>query len=134
MLPNYGPLPQPKSLEEARIALRHEAFPAPRVDTITFRALEFTTHCPNSGQPDFGEVEITYVPGSQCLESKSLKFYLWAYRESAAYCEQLTAQIADDIVEAISPVYVKVQVFQNVRGGITLTSTATRGVNPLVRG
>ena len=129
-LPGYGPLPRPRSLAEARAVLKQERFLAPRVDLVEFEAYEFTAVCPRTGQPDFGKVRITYVPREWCIESKSLKFYLWAYREEGAFCETLAAQIADDIVAAVEPHYVEVVVEQNPRGGIGLKATARRGQPP----
>jgi 7-cyano-7-deazaguanine reductase len=72
-------------------------------------------------------VVIEYTPAKQCLESKALKFYLWSYRDEGAFCESLAARIADDIVHAIAPKSLKVQVNQNVRGGIALFAVAIRG-------
>ncbi len=125
-IPSSGPMPRPASTEEARQVLKDEAFPAPNVQEITFRALEFTSICPKTGQPDFGQVEISYVPDAKCIESKSLKFYLWAFREEGSYCESLAAQIADDFVFAIDPDKVEVTVYQSARGGIELKTTAVR--------
>jgi len=125
-LPKSGALPKPKDQAEARAALKREAFPAPNLQRVRMEALEFTSLCPNSGQPDFGRVTIEYVPGKRCIESRSLKFYLWSYRDTPAFCEALAATIADDIVRAIAPRSLIVQVHQNVRGGIALVAEATR--------
>lgn len=126
-LPGYGPLPRPKSLEEARETLKQEAFRAPNVQTVKFKAHEFTSVCPKTGQPDFGSVEIVYQPKERCIESKALKFYLWAYREEGAFAEELAGRIADDVVYAIDPEWVEVTVMQSRRGGIDLEATAVRG-------
>lgn len=125
-LPTSGPMPRPTSVAEGREVLKSEAFPAPNVQEIKFRALEFTAVCPKTGQPDFGQVAITYKPKDNCIESKSLKFYLWSFRDEGAYCESLAANIADDIVYAIDPFEVEVTVYQSARGGIELTTTARR--------
>lgn len=125
-LPRQGPLPRPTSVEEAREVLRSEAFPAPDVQRVALEAIEFTAICPLSGQPDFGEVIIDYQPKKRCLESKSVKYYLWAYREEGAFCEALAARIADDVVYAIEPAAVRVEVRQNVRGGIAIVAEAER--------
>ncbi len=125
-LPASGPLPRPESLEQAREILKVESFPAPDVQVITLDATEFTSICPRTGQPDFGEVSIEYVPDERCLESKALKFYLWAYRNEGAFCETLAARIADDIVYAIAPKAVRVEVHQNIRGGIRIVAVAGR--------
>ncbi len=125
-LPAKGPLPEPASPEEARAALQSEAFPAPTVQTVTLTALEFTSVCPKTGQPDFGTVTIEYSPRDLCIESKSLKYYLWSYRNVGAFCESLAARIADDIVAAIAPKRVRVTVAQNARGGIAISAEAER--------
>jgi len=127
-LPHTGPLPRPANPVEAREYLKAEAFPAPDVQSVTLTATEFTSICPRTGQPDFGSVVIEYTPGERCLESKALKFYLWSYRDEGAFCESLAARIADDIVYAIRPKALRVQVNQNVRGGIALLAVAQRGV------
>ncbi len=126
VLSQTGPMPRPKDLAEAREILKREAFPAPDIQVVTMEATEFTSLCPRSGQPDFGEVSIEYVPDAHCLESRALKFYLWAYRNEGAFCETLAAQIADDIVAAIAPKAVRVEVHQNVRGGIRIMAVEGR--------
>jgi 7-cyano-7-deazaguanine reductase len=126
-LPRTGPLPRPTTPAAAREQLRAEAFPAPRVQSVTLTATEFTSICPRTGQPDFGSVVIEYSPGERCLESKALKFYLWSFRDEGAFCESLAARIADDLVYAIAPRSVRVEVRQNVRGGIAIVATAVRG-------
>jgi 7-cyano-7-deazaguanine reductase len=97
------------------------------VQRITLTAVEFTSICPRTGQPDFGSVIIEYTPAERCIESKALKYYLWSYRDEGAFCESLAARIADDIVYAVRPKGVRVQVNQNVRGGIALLAVAERG-------
>ena len=125
-LPASGPLPRPKNPEEAREALRAEAFPAPDVQRVTLTAQEFTSICPKTGQPDFGTVTIDYLPGERCLESKAVKYYLWSFRDVGSFCESLAARIADDVVYAIAPKEVVVEVHQNARGGIALVARAER--------
>ena len=125
-LPQAGPLPRPESPELAREVLKAEAFPAPDVQRVTLEAVEFTSICPRSGQPDFGSVTIEYEPHEQCLESKAVKYYLWSYRDEGAFCESLAARIAEDVVYAIAPTWVKITVTQNVRGGIGIVSEAER--------
>ncbi len=129
-LPRQGPLPRPASPEEAREVLRAEAFEAPAVTLVTLNALEFTSICPRTGQPDFGSVVIEYAPRSRCLESKAVKYYLWSFRDQGAFCETLAARIADDVVYAIRPRWVRVRVNQNVRGGIAIVAVAVRGRRP----
>ena len=125
-LPASGPLPRPESIEQDREVLKAEAFAAPDVQVITLDATEFTSICPRTGQPDFGEVSIEYVPKLRCLESKALKYYLWASRDEGAFWETLAARIADDIMYAIEPKAVRVEVHQNVRGGIRIMAAAGR--------
>jgi 7-cyano-7-deazaguanine reductase len=85
---------------------------------------EFTTLCPITGQPDFGTVTITYVPHEKIVELKSLKLYLWSYRDGGAFHEDVTNQILDDLVAAIRPRSMTVHTLWNVRGGITTQVTA----------
>jgi 7-cyano-7-deazaguanine reductase len=129
-LPRTGPLPRPTSPGAAREYLKSEAFPAPAVARVTLTATEFTSMCPRTGQPDFGRVVLEYAPGERCLESKALKLYLWSYRDEGAFCESLAARIADDVVYAIAPRWLRVTVHQNVRGGIALVAVAERGAEP----
>lgn len=126
-LPAAGPLPRPRNPEEGRETLRTEAIPAADVQRVRLRALEFTSLCPKTGQPDFGRVTIEYEPRERLLESKALKFYLWSFRDEGEFCETLAARIADDVVFAIDPRRVRVEVEQNVRGGIEIVATAERG-------
>ena len=128
-LPDEGPLPRPSTPAEARELLASEAFPAPDVQRVTLTATEFTSVCPRSGQPDFGSVVIEYTPRERCIESKALKVYLWSYRDEPAFCEALAARIADDVADAISPANVRVEVHQNVRGGIGIVAVAERSAS-----
>lgn len=125
-LPHQGPLPRPTDPDEAREVLKAEAFPAPQVQRVVLEALEFTSICPRTGQPDFGSVTIEYTPAQHCIESKALKYYLWSFRDVGAFCESLAARIADDVVYAIQPKTVKVEVHQSVRGGIAIVAVAER--------
>ncbi len=126
-LPPTGPLPRPENPQQGREVLRAEAIPAPDVQRVVLRALEFTSNCPRTGQPDFGRVTIDYRPRELCLESKALKFYLWSYRDVGEFCEALAARIADDVMYSIEPHWLRVEVEQNVRGGIEILATAERG-------
>lgn len=102
-----------------------ETFAAPaHVTEVVFRTAEWTSLCPVTGQPDFGALTIRYQPTSRCLESKSLKLYLWSFRDRAAFVEGLAAEIADDVAEATGAAWVEVVAEQNIRGGITTTATA----------
>ncbi len=85
---------------------------------IRFETPEFTCLCPLTGQPDFATIRIRYVPDALCVELKSLKLYLWSYRNEGAFHEDVTNRILDDLVEAISPWEMTVEGDFNVRGGI----------------
>lgn len=126
-VPARGPLPKPKSPAEAREYLKEAAFEAPAVNEVCLASEEFTSFYPLTGQPDFGTVTIEYQPDRLCIESRSLKYYLWSYREEGAFYETVAARIADDIVYAVAPKRVAVTVTQNVRGGIAISATAVRG-------
>lgn len=86
---------------------------------------ELTCLCPMTGQPDFANVMLTYVPDGHIVELKSLKLYLWSYRDEGAFHEDVTNRILDDLVSAIGPRQMTVQTRWNVRGGITTTVTAS---------
>ncbi len=126
-LPQAGPLPRPSDPAEGRETLRTEAIPAPDTQRVVLRALEFTSICPRTGQPDFGRVTIDYRPRELCLESKALKFYLWSFRDVGEFCEGIAARIADDVMYAIEAHWVRVDVEQSARGGIEIVATAERG-------
>jgi 7-cyano-7-deazaguanine reductase len=85
---------------------------------------EFTCLCPLTGQPDFARIEIRYVPDSLLLESKSLKLYLWSYRNQGEFHEHVVNAILDDIVKAVDPHWCLVTGIFNVRGGIGITVNA----------
>ncbi|MEY4405674.1 MAG: hypothetical protein RL345_140 [Chloroflexota bacterium] len=78
-----------------------------------------------TGQPDFATITITYVPDQRCIELKSLKLYLWTYRDEGGFHEAVTNQIADDLIAALDPRRITVVGAFNVRGGITTTVTVT---------
>ncbi len=105
-----------------------EIFPNPNPErnyTIHFECPEFTCLCPRTGQPDFATVRIQYVPDQQCIELKSLKLYLWSYRNEGAFHEAVTNLILSDLVAACSPRSMKVEGDFYVRGGIHTIVTAT---------
>ena len=87
--------------------------------TITIRCPEFTSVCPKTGQPDFGEITIQYRPGRLCLELKSLKFYMQSYRNQGIFYEKLTNDILDDLSAACKPRWMKISSRFTPRGGIT---------------
>lgn len=102
-----------------------ETFPAPeRVTAVTFTSDELTSFCPVTNQPDFNTVVIEYAPDALCVESKSLKRYLWSFREEALFGEKLADTIAVDIFEALQPHHCRVTLHQNIRGGIQMTAVA----------
>ena len=108
-------------------AAKLETFPNPfpqRDYTIEIDSPDFTSLCPVTGQPDFGTIVVRYVPDRLCVELKSLKLYLWAFRNEGHYFEQVTNRILDDLVRAVSPRRMRVVGRFNVRGGITTTVVA----------
>jgi len=100
--------------------------PRPQRDyEINMECPEFTCVCPRTGQPDFANIHVRYVPAELCVELKSLKLYLWSYRNEGAFHEAVVNQILDDLVQAIRPKSMTVVGDFNVRGGIHTTVTAT---------
>jgi 7-cyano-7-deazaguanine reductase len=93
--------------------------------TIEFRAGEFTSVCPMTGQPDFGTLVISYVPGERCIELRSFKFYLQAYRDRGIFYEDVVNLVLDDIVAAVAPRSATVTGEFNTRGGISARVTAS---------
>jgi 7-cyano-7-deazaguanine reductase len=85
---------------------------------IRFDCPEFTCLCPMTGQPDFATIRISYVPDALCVELKSLKLYLWSYRDEGAFHEAVTNRIADDLIAALKPRRLSVTGAFLVRGGI----------------
>ena len=99
-----------------------ELFDNPRTGrdyTITIRCPEFTSVCPKTGQPDFGEITIEYIPDRKCIELKSLKFYLQSYRNEGIFYERLTNDILDDLFESCRPQWMRITSRFTPRGGIT---------------
>jgi len=104
-----------------------ETFPNPRPERdyqIDIRAPEFTSVCPKTGQPDFGEIRIEYVPDAACIELKALKLYLNGYRNQGIFYEAATNKILDDLVAACRPRRMTVTGAFTARGGITTTVVA----------
>jgi 7-cyano-7-deazaguanine reductase len=98
-----------------------ETFPNPepgRDYTIRMDLPEFTCVCPLTGQPDFAQLKLEYVPAGHCVELKSLKLYLWSYRDEGAFHEAVTNQIASDLISALEPRFLRLRATFNVRGGI----------------
>lgn len=105
-----------------------ETFPNPnptRDYEIEISTPEFTCVCPVTGQPDFATITIRYVPDQRCVELKSLKLYLWSYRDEGAFHEKVTNNILDDLVRATAPRRATVVGDFNVRGGLHTTVTAS---------
>ncbi len=92
--------------------------------TITIKLPEFTCLCPVTGQPDFATLHIQYIPDQLCVELKSLKLYIWSYRDEGAFHEAVTNQILSDLVTAVSPRYMKLTADFNMRGGVHTSVTA----------
>ena len=104
-----------------------EAFPNrfPQRDyVIIFEHPEFTSLCPMTGQPDFGTIRIRYVPGERCVESKSFKLYMGAFRNHGSFMESIVNTIADDLVGVLNPRRITVEGVFNVRGGTGITVIA----------
>ena len=101
-----------------------ETFPNPHPErdyTIRFECPEFTCVCPRTGQPDFATIRIRYVPDQRCVELKSLKLYLWSFRNEGTFHEAVTNRILDDLVRATAPRAIEVLGDFGVRGGIHTT-------------
>lgn len=92
--------------------------------TIEIVCPEFTSVCPKTGQPDFGALTFTYVPGTKCIELKSLKLYLQQFRNEGIFYEHATNRILDDLVAVVEPRWMQLVAAFTPRGGITTTVTA----------
>ncbi len=104
-----------------------ETFANPQQDrdyTIRIQIPEFTCLCPKTGQPDFAELTLEYIPDRLCVELKSLKLYVWSFRDEGAFHEAVTNQILADLVSAIEPRFMRLTAEFNVRGGIYTTVVA----------
>ena len=101
-----------------------ETFPNPHPErdyTIHIEIPEFTCLCPKTGQPDFATLNLDYVPDQRCLELKSLKLYIWSYRNQGAFHEDVSNRILEDLVAGCKPRFLRVTAAFNVRGGIYTT-------------
>jgi 7-cyano-7-deazaguanine reductase len=106
-----------------------ETFPNPQTGrdyTIRMRIPEFTCLCPKTGQPDFATLLLEYVPDRKCVELKSLKLYVWSFRNEGAFHEAVTNRIVDDLVRLMQPRFIRLTADFNVRGGIFTTVVAER--------
>jgi len=92
--------------------------------TIRIRIPEFTCLCPKTGQPDFAVLDLEYVPEQRCVELKSLKMYVWSFRDEGAFHEDVTNRILERLVETCAPRFMRLTAEFNVRGGIYTTVVA----------
>jgi 7-cyano-7-deazaguanine reductase len=125
--PTLSPLPKRAVTKPSKTL---ETFESPRPGRpfeIVFETEEFTCLCPMTGQPDFAKLKITYQPDQLCVESKSLKLYLWSYRNQGAFHETVTNQILDDLTDAVQPAWMRVEGDFLIRGGIRTTVAAEFG-------
>ncbi len=112
---------------QAQPGKKLEAFPnhnPNRRYTVSLTTDEFTCLCPVTGQPDFATITIKYIPDKKIVESKSLKLYLWSYRNEGVFHEHVTNTILDDLVQAIDPHWIEVTGAFKIRGGIGITVVA----------
>ncbi len=127
------PEPTLKSLPKRNVtqpSRQLETFVSPRPGRafeIRFETEEFTCLCPMTGQPDFAHLTISYIPDQLCVESKSLKLYLWSFRNEGAFHEAVTNQILDDLAAALQPQWLKVEGDFLIRGGIRSVVVAEHG-------
>jgi len=113
-----------------RPACTMETFANPKVARdyeIEISYPEFTCVCPMTGQPDFASLRITYVPGAVCVELKSLRNYLWSYRNAGAFHEAVTNRIADDLIRLLHPRWLMVEAEFHTRGGLATTVRVETG-------
>ena len=119
-------------LKKKNITNSMTTYPSKKIDTfdnpknsrdysIKITLPEFTCLCPKTGQPDFAKLFLEYVPDKKCIELKSLKMYIWSYRDEGAFHEAVTNKILDDLVNASNPKYMKLKAVFNVRGGVYTT-------------
>ena len=101
-----------------------ETFENPKISrdySIKITLPEFTCLCPKTGQPDFAKLFLEYIPNKKCIELKSLKMYVWSFRDEGAFHEAVTNKILDDLVNVTEPKYMKLRAIFNVRGGVYTT-------------
>ena len=115
-----------------------KAFPNPQAKRdyeVRFECPEFTCLCPKTGQPDFATIRIRYIPHRRCIELKSLKLYLWSFRDEGTFHEAVTNRILDDLVQIIQPRFMEIIGDFYIRGGIHTMVTAThqaKGYKPKI--
>ncbi len=132
-MPARKPQPTLKTLPQRTVtqpSKQLETFASPRPGrpfVVTFETEEFTCLCPMTGQPDFAKLRIAYQPDQLCVESKSLKLYLWSYRNEGAFHEAVTNRILDDLVAALQPQWMRIEGDFLIRGGIRTLVVAEHG-------
>ena len=112
-----------------------ETFPnrnSERDYVVDLQTSEFTCICPKTGQPDYADIHIRYTPDQKIVESKSLKLYLWSFRDEGTFHEHFANRLLDDLVSALEPRWCRVEVNFNARGGIGIIVTAEHGTPPEV--
>jgi 7-cyano-7-deazaguanine reductase len=115
----------PKATAQPSKALETFPNPAPKRDFLIHMEIpEFTCLCPKTGQPDFATLYLDYIPDTKCVELKSLKLYIWSYRNEGAFHEAVTNRILDDLVAAVSPRHMRLTAKFWVRGGVFTTIIA----------
>lgn len=121
---------------QAQPSKKLEAFPnrAPgRYYLVTLETSEFTCLCPKTGQPDFANIRVDYIPDEKVVESKSFKLYLWSYRNEGAFHEHVVNKILDDLVAVLDPHWCQVTGVFNIRGGIGITVQSEYTKTPQAR-
>ena len=116
--------------KDAKPGKQLETFPNHHPDRryiVRLESDEFTCICPATGQPDFANITVEYIPNKKILESKSFKLYLWSYRNEGVFHEHVTNTILDDLVAALDPHWCRVIGAFNIRGGIYITVEAEHG-------
>lgn len=109
----------PENIENSASLLEVFDNPNPGRDySIRINIPEFTCLCPKTGQPDFATLNLEYVPDQRCIELKSLKLYVWSFRNTGAFHEAVTNQILDDLTRAVQPRFMRLSALFNTRGGI----------------
>jgi 7-cyano-7-deazaguanine reductase len=136
-------LTEPSDLEgltllggKAEPSKKLEAFPnrsPERYYLVTLETNEFTCLCPMTGQPDFANIRVQYVPDERVVESKSFKLYIWSYRNEGAFHEHVINRILEDLVKTLDPHWCKVTGVFNIRGGIGITVEAEHVKTPEAR-
>ena len=119
----------PDTPDKAKLETFVNAYPG-RDYEILFDCPEFTSLCPVTGQPDFGHIRVRYIADKRCIESKSLKLYLYSFRNHHTFHEEAVNRILSDLVKACKPRWMEVNGEFRPRGGIALTITATEGQKP----